>query len=66
MPVATVERSMGIKNTVRKKFVPRRDLVSSVAKANANIFIVTTDTTVNFTVNHSASINSPLDVNAVI
>lgn len=42
----------GIKNTVRKRFVPLRVPVNSKASIKAMTLMVITDTTVNFTVNH--------------
>ena len=54
----------GIKNTVRKKFVPGSSFVKSSASKNAKTFMPITDITANLTVNHIAFIKSLSSVNA--
>lgn len=54
-----------MKNVVLKKLVPLIPLVRPYAIANAIIFIVITDTIVNFVVNPNAFIKSALE-NALI
>ena len=53
-------------STVRNRLVPRMPRVSSEAMAKPSTLMVTTLTTANFTVNHSALTNSLLAVKAVM